>query len=125
HRFPAQLDDVRRGLRYVRAHAAELGIDPERVALLGLSAGAHLAMLAHLARDVPALAPVLDDPTLDRVSEDVRAVIAHYGPYDLSRRAVLPPELDMIGALLGARGGDPRWVPLAATLHRVERARPA
>ena len=49
HRFPAPLDDVRRGLRYVRAHAAELGIDPERIALLGLSAGAHLAMLAHLA----------------------------------------------------------------------------
>ena len=122
HRFPAQLDDVRRGLRYVRTHAAELGIDPERIALLGLSAGAHLAMLAHLARDVPALAPVLDDPTLDRVSEDVRAVIAHYGPYDLSRRAVLPPELDMIGALLGPRGDDPAWVRLASPLHQVESA---
>src|SRR5438093_12806671 len=45
HRFPAPLDDVRRGLRHVRAHAVELGIDPERIALMGLSAGAHLAML--------------------------------------------------------------------------------
>src|SRR3989454_5172001 len=41
HRFPAPLDDVRHGLRWVRAHAGELGIDPERLALLGLSAGAH------------------------------------------------------------------------------------
>src|SRR5436190_31928 len=53
-RFPAPLDDVRHGLRWVRAHAAELGIDPDRLALLGLSAGAHLAMLAHVARGVGA-----------------------------------------------------------------------
>src|SRR5439155_531098 len=55
HRFPAPLDDVRHGLRWVRAHAGELDIDPERLALLGLSAGAHLALLAHVARGVPAL----------------------------------------------------------------------
>jgi acetyl esterase/lipase len=120
HRFPAPLDDVRHGLRYVRAHADELGIDPERIVLLGLSAGAHLAMLAHLARDVSDLAPA--DAALRGVSEEVRAVIAHYGPYDLSRRAVLPPELDMIGALLGARGEDPEWVRLASPLHHVASA---
>src|SRR6185436_16754791 len=52
HRFPAPLDDVHHGIRWVRAHADELGIDPSRMALLGLSAGAHLTLLAHLARDV-------------------------------------------------------------------------
>src|SRR6185369_12467916 len=83
HRFPAPLDDVRRGLRWVRAHADELGIDPERIALLGLSAGAHLALLAHLAP--PALVPDLPAALRD-VSEDVRAVMLHYGPYDLLRR---------------------------------------
>jgi acetyl esterase/lipase len=122
HRFPAPLDDVRHGLRHVRVHADELGIDAERIALLGLSAGAHLAMLAHLARDVPGLAPALSDPALRDVGEDVQAVVAHYGPYDLGRRAVLPPELDMIGALLGARGEDPEWVRLASPLHHVETA---
>src|SRR5215468_11077926 len=49
HRFPAALDDVRRGLRWVRAHAAELGIDPDRIALLGLSAGAHIGLMTHVA----------------------------------------------------------------------------
>lgn len=119
-RFPAPLDDVRRGLRYVRANADRLGIDPTRLALLGLSAGAHLAMLAHLGRDVPALAPSLPAELQD-VSEDVRAVIAHYGPYDLGRRK---PEADWdpVGALLGDRVGDADWVRTASPAHHAARA---
>ncbi len=122
HRFPAQLDDVRHGLRHVRASADELGIDPHRVALLGLSAGAHLVMLAHVAHALPALAPTTVPPALADVGEDVRAVIAHYGPYDLSRRVSLPAELDMIGALLGPRGDDPEWVHLASPVHHAAHA---
>lgn len=121
HRFPAPLDDVRHGLRHVRASAGELGIDPDRIAVLGLSAGAHLVMLAHLARDVAALAPAIPAALRD-VSEDVRGVMAHYGPYDLSRRAALPPDLDMVGALLGPRGDDPEWVRLASPLHHAAAA---
>ena len=45
HRFPAQLDDVRAGVRWVRRHAAELGIDPQRLGAAGESAGGHLAAL--------------------------------------------------------------------------------
>jgi acetyl esterase/lipase len=120
HRFPAPLDDVRHGLRHVRAHAAELGIDPTRLVLLGLSAGAHLAMLAHLARDEASLRPAVPAALRD-VGEDVRAVVAHYGPYDLTRRTPLPPELDMIGALLGPRDRDPEWARMASPLHHAAR----
>lgn len=110
HRFPAPLDDVRRGLRWVRARADELGIDPDRIALLGLSAGAHLAVLAHLGRDVAALAPDLP-PELRCVPETVRAVVAHYGPYDLGRR-----RSEMTDALLGPRADDPEWTRLASPI---------
>src|SRR5262245_19971595 len=96
HRFPAPLDDVRHGLRYVRAHAAELGIDPNPIALMGLSAGAHLAMLVHLGRDVDGLAPDLPGALRD-VSEDVRAVVLHYGPYDLTRTRPMPDGVDPAG----------------------------
>ena len=44
--FPAQIEDVRAAIEYVRAHANELGIDPHRVAVWGQSAGGHLAALA-------------------------------------------------------------------------------
>ena len=42
-RFPAPQADACRGMRLVRANAARFGIDPERVAIMGFSAGGHLA----------------------------------------------------------------------------------
>jgi len=50
--------DAKSAVRYVRAHAAELGIDPHRIAAAGGSAGGHLAA-------VTALVPGLDDPKDD------------------------------------------------------------
>lgn len=44
--WPAQIHDVKAALRWMRAEAARLGIDPERIAIEGNSAGAHLALLA-------------------------------------------------------------------------------
>jgi acetyl esterase/lipase/mannose-6-phosphate isomerase-like protein (cupin superfamily) len=44
-RFPAAVLDVREAIRWVRVHAAERGIDPERIALVGTSAGGTLAAL--------------------------------------------------------------------------------
>jgi acetyl esterase/lipase len=46
HRWPACLDDVRTAVGWVKAHAAEYKGDPNRVALIGYSAGGHLAFMA-------------------------------------------------------------------------------
>ena len=51
--WPAQIEDVRKALKYVRANAARFRIDPERIASLGMSAGGHLATMVAL-RDDPA-----------------------------------------------------------------------
>jgi len=45
HRFPLPLLDVRRAIRFVRANAERFGIDPNKVAVMGSSAGGHLAAL--------------------------------------------------------------------------------
>lgn len=45
HRYPLPLLDARRAVRYVRFHAAEYGLDPEKIAVMGSSAGGHLAAL--------------------------------------------------------------------------------
>lgn len=51
-RWPAQIEDVQKALRYIRANADRFRIDPERIAALGLSAGGHLATMVAL-RDDP------------------------------------------------------------------------
>ena len=43
--FPGALHDVKEAVRFFRAHAAEFGIDPQRIAVAGGSAGGHLGML--------------------------------------------------------------------------------
>src|SRR4051794_35520583 len=46
--FGAGVEDVEAAIRFVKAHAAEFGIDPNRIALVGESAGGHLAAMAAL-----------------------------------------------------------------------------
>jgi acetyl esterase/lipase len=68
--------DARSALRYVRAHAAELGIDPARIVAAGASAGGHLAAST-------ALLPGLDDPADDlSVSPRPTALILWYPVID-------------------------------------------
>jgi acetyl esterase len=69
HRFPAALDDASAALAWTAGHAAELGIDPERIAVGGHSAGAGLAAAVALrARDQqgpPVWFQLLNQPQLD------------------------------------------------------------
>lgn len=51
-KWPAQIEDVQKALRYIRANARRFGIDPARIASLGVSAGGHLATMVAL-RDDP------------------------------------------------------------------------
>ena len=72
--FPACVDDVETAVAWVNAHAAEYQIDPDRVALLGESAGGHLVeLVAARAKDGSAARPA--------------AVVALYAPSDLSALA--------------------------------------
>jgi acetyl esterase/lipase len=98
YQFPSQLEDVQTALAYIQRHADELEVDLERVALLGRSAGAHLAMLAAYA---PGAFPV-------------RAVVDYYGPVNLAAGYKNPPRPDPIDtrAVLEAfLGGTPQEKP--------------
>ena len=52
--YPGAVYDVRAAVQFVRGKASELGVDPERIAFIGDSAGAHLSALAALAGEEPA-----------------------------------------------------------------------
>ena len=55
HHYPAPYQDVSRALRYLRAHAGDWAIDPHRIAIIGSSAGGHLAstLLTHFDSGAP------------------------------------------------------------------------
>jgi acetyl esterase/lipase len=98
HRFPAQLEDVQAALVWLVEQAPTYGFDPNRLALVGWSAGAHLAMLAAFQ---PGAVPV-------------QAVVSYYGPVDLPAGYRNPPVPDPINsrAVLEAfLGGTPEQLP--------------
>ena len=49
--FPACIEDVRCAIRWMKANADKLGIDPERIGTYGHSAGGHLSLMAGVAAD--------------------------------------------------------------------------
>jgi pectinesterase len=74
NRWPACFEDVQTAIRWVKRHAAEFKGDPDRLALLGYSAGGHLVTLAgtHAAADTQVQAVVAFAPPTDLVADNER-----------------------------------------------------
>jgi acetyl esterase/lipase len=78
--WPAQLHDAKAAVRWLRSRAGELGVDGDRVAAWGESAGGHLAALLGLTGDDAALE---GDVGVTGPSSTVAAVVAWYPPTDV------------------------------------------
>ncbi|HYF36092.1 MAG TPA: prolyl oligopeptidase family serine peptidase [Prosthecobacter sp.] len=78
--FPAQIEDCKAAVRWLRAHAKEYGLDPKRFAAWGSSAGGHLVALLGTSGEVK---PFDVGPHLDQ-SSGVQAVCDFYGPTDFT-----------------------------------------
>jgi len=76
--FPAQLEDCKAAIRWLRAHASEYGYDASRVGVWGSSAGGHLVALLGTTADV-AKFDVGENPNQ---SSRPQAVVDYYGPTD-------------------------------------------
>ena len=83
-RYPmsAIVADTRRAVRFIRQHAREYGVDPDRIGVFGSSAGGQLALLLGTTADSGDSAA--SDAVL-RESSRVAAVVAYFPPTDLSR----------------------------------------
>ncbi len=81
--FPAQIEDCKAAVRWLRAHAKENNLDPNRFAAWGASAGGHLVALLGTAGD----AKKFDVGANLDVSSRVQAVVDFFGPTDLTRMA--------------------------------------
>lgn len=78
--FPTQLQDVKSGIRYLKAHADRYSIDTKRIGVMGESAGGYLASMAGLVNDKK-----YDVGDYLEQSSKVYAVCPWYPPTDLSK----------------------------------------
>ncbi len=89
-KFPAQIYDCKGAVRWLRAHAGEYGYDPERFAILGQSAGGHLALLLGTSAGEKELEGDVGGNL--SVSSEVQAIVDFYGPSDFILRSKDQPQ---------------------------------
>lgn len=115
--FPAQILDVTAAFCFLQEHATAYGIDMDRVALSGQSAGAHLASLMAVSRQDPALV----DPTCQGPIAP-RAVVDLFGPMEFDN--ITPEDSPLFHKIEQLFGGDleaePELVRSANVLARVD-----
>ena len=97
--------NVNTGIRYVKAHAEEYGVDPDRLGITGASAGAHLASLA-VVRAQDGNADAKD--ALRRQSTHVAAVAIFFPPTNFIQWGEGKPDFERIGDVLFSGGIDGR-----------------
>lgn len=81
--YPQAVHDVLAGVQFVRGKAGEFGIDPQRIGLIGASAGGHLAALAALGGAAGKFANAYPRDPFASLSAGVKVLIGVYGIYDV------------------------------------------
>lgn len=74
-RFPALINDAKAAVRYLRAHARQFGIDPQRIGVIGDSAGGYVAQMMGTTNGEKQF----DTGDFTEVSSDVQAAVTIYG----------------------------------------------
>ena len=103
--YPAQIEDCKAAIRWLRAHANEYGIDPQRIGVWGASAGGHLVAL------LGATGNIRDFDVGENLgqSSKVQCVVDWFGPTDFLHYGDQPPKTEPsrppspVDKLLGGR----------------------
>jgi acetyl esterase/lipase len=126
--FPAQIEDCKAAIRWLRANAEKYNLDTDHIGVWGHSAGGHLAALVGTSGDAPELEGEGGNPGL---STKVHAVVDGFGPTDFVHEVGAPsgidrtkpnsPEALLLGGLIMDR---PEQVKLASPLTYIDPADP-
>lgn len=122
--IPEAVEDVRRSVRFIRLHAKDWNLDPDRLGVTGGSAGGHLTlMLATTADDGD---PNAKDEVL-RQSDRIAAAVALFPPTDISTWVTNPPDaIKNIPALKPPLTFDEKKAPdYSPPLHVTDKTAPS
>ena len=96
--WPAQIQDVNCAVRYLRAHANSLNIDPDRIGVTGNSAGGHLSLMVAVS-DIDS--EFEGEGGYNHVTSDVKAICAIYPPAQIRKYEDTDAIFDAYKALMG------------------------
>lgn len=134
--WPAQIQDVKAAIRYVRANAAKYNIDPSFIGITGFSSGGHLSTFAGVTNGVKTLTS--GDITIDiegylgdnlSTGSHVNAVVDWFGPVDIAHMSncVAPNDASTPEAVLIGKKDpreEPDWVKLISPINFVDKDDP-
>ncbi len=96
--FPAQIEDVKCAVRYLRASSEKYKLDPKRIGAVGFSAGAHLSMMLGVTDKPDGLE---GEGGHAEQSSKVQAVVSFFGPTDLTAPEIFPEVSPILKKFLG------------------------
>ena len=134
--WPAQIQDVKAAIRYVRSNAAKYNIDPSFIGITGFSSGGHLSAFAGVTNGVKTLTS--GDITIDiegslgdylSTGSHVDAVVDWFGPVDMAHMSncVAPNDASTPEAVLIGKKDpreEPDWVKLISPINFVDKDDP-
>jgi acetyl esterase/lipase len=118
YKFPAQIEDVKCAVRYLRANADMLNIDSNRIGAWGGSAGGHLVALLGLTNPSAGLE---GNGGFNNVSSRVQAVVDFYGPADLTRPDFAENHAVVYSAVFGATSREDAVLKRASPVSYVSK----
>lgn len=96
--FPAQVHDVKAAVRWLKAHAKEQKIDPDRIGAMGFSAGGHLALMLGVTGPDDGLE---GEAPADGPDTKVQVVVNYFGPTDLLAKDIPDVSRPLLRDFLG------------------------
>lgn len=101
--FPAQVHDVKAAVRWLRAHAKEHKVDPDRIGATGGSAGGHLALMLGVTAPEDGLEGEVGEGA---PSSRVQAVVNYFGPTDLLAKDLPAVSQQILKGFLGGTAAE-------------------
>jgi len=112
--YPAMVEDVQRAVRYLRYNAKTWQADPNRIALVGGSAGGYLSNMAGVL-NAGGIKGAKD--AVDRTSARVQAVVTLFGPSDFRNQPVNDHVRALLGPLIQAKGEAAAQAEASPAMH--------